>query len=57
MSRQLTVKFRKDLKAEMVSVFEEKTQGLSVELQKILLNDIVTAFGNRLIVFKLGNLK
>lgn len=57
MSQQLTVKFRKDLKAEMVSVFKEKTQGLSVELQKILLNDIVTAFGNRLIAFKLGNLK
>jgi len=57
LSQQLTLKFRKDLKAEMVSVFEEKTQGLSVELQKILLNDIVTAFGNRLIEFKLGNLK
>ena len=51
MSQQLGVKGRKELKVEMATVFGEKIKGLSVELQEILLDDMVTAFENRLIVF------
>ena len=36
----------------MASVFREDTKGLSVELQETLLDDMVTAFENRLVVFK-----
>ena len=36
----------------MATIFGEKIKGLSVELQEILLDDMVTAFENRLIVFK-----
>ena len=52
MNQQLTVKGRKELEAKMATVFGEKIKGLSVELQEILLDDMVTAFENRLIVFK-----
>jgi hypothetical protein len=52
MNQQLDVKGRKELEAQMATVFGEKIKGLSVELQDILLDDIVTAFENRLIVFK-----
>ena len=52
MNQQLSVKGRKKLEAKMATVFDEKIKGLSVELQKILLDDMVTAFENRLIVFK-----
>jgi hypothetical protein len=49
---QLEVKGRKELEAQMATVFGEKIKGLSVELREILLDDIVTAFESRLIVFK-----
>ena len=52
MNQQLEVKGRKELEAKIATVFGEKIKGLSVELQEILLDDIVTAFENRLIVFK-----
>ena len=52
MNQQLTVKSRKDLKAKMATGFGEKIKGLSTELQEILLDDMVTAFESRLIVFK-----
>ena len=52
MNQQLTVKSRKDLKAKMATVFGEKIKGLSTELQEILLDDMVTAFEDRLVVFK-----
>ena len=52
MNQQLAVKGRKELEAKMATVFGEKIKGLSVELQEILLDDMVTAFENRLIVFK-----
>ena len=52
MNQQLAVKGRKELEGKMVTVFGEKIKGLSVELQEILLDDMVTAFENRLIVFK-----
>jgi hypothetical protein len=52
LNQQLEVKGRKELEAQMATVFGEKIKRLSVELQEILLDDIVTAFENRLIVFK-----
>ena len=52
MNQQLTLKCRKELETQMATVFGEKIKGLSVELQEILLDDMVTAFENRLIVFK-----
>jgi hypothetical protein len=55
LSKQLSVKGRKKLEAKMATVFSEKIKGLSVELQKILLDDMATAFENRLIVFKHAN--
>lgn len=50
MNQQLAVKGRKELEAKMATVFGEKIKGLSLELQEILLDDMVTAFENRLIV-------
>ena len=48
----MAVKGRKELEAKMAMVFGEKIKGLSCELQEILLDDMVTAFENRLIAFK-----
>lgn len=52
MNQQLAVKERKELEAKMATGFGEKIKGFTVELQKMLLDDMVTAFENRLIVFK-----
>ena len=49
---QFAIKNRKELQVKMASVFLEETKGLPVELQEVLLDDMVTAFENRLIVFK-----
>jgi hypothetical protein len=43
---------RKDLRLKMESVFGEKIQMLPTEMQGILLDDLVTAFENRLNVLK-----
>ena len=48
MKQQVAFKCRKELEAKMASVFGEKIQELSTDLQKILLDDMVTAFENRL---------
>jgi len=48
LKQQVTFKSRKELEAKMASVFGEKIKELSTELQKILLDDMVTAFENRL---------
>jgi hypothetical protein len=42
------MKSRKELQRKMLAVFGEEIQILSAELQKILLDDLVTAFENRL---------
>lgn len=47
MKQQVAFKSRKELEAKMASVFGEKINGLSTDLQKILLDDMVTAFENR----------
>lgn len=52
MTQQLATKKREELQNKMASVFREETKWLPVELQETLLDDVVTAFENRLIVFK-----
>jgi hypothetical protein len=54
---QIAVKSRKELEAKMATVFGEKIKGLSTELQRILLDDMVTAFENRLNVLNRANVK
>jgi hypothetical protein len=46
--QQVTIKARKELETKMAAVFGEKIKNLSTELQRILLDDMVTAFENRL---------
>lgn len=48
MKQQVTIKARKELETKMAAVFGEKIKILSTELQRILLDDMVTAFENRL---------
>jgi hypothetical protein len=48
MTQQITNKDRKELEMEMSKIFSKKISGLSTELQEILLDDMVTAFENRL---------
>ncbi|MDI6691069.1 MAG: hypothetical protein QME50_04265 [Candidatus Bathyarchaeota archaeon] len=57
MKQNLTLKQRKDLEAKMAKVLKENIKGLSAELQKILLDDIVTAFQNRINVLKRAQAK
>ena len=57
MKRETTLKSRRALEAKMASVFGEKLKELSTELQKILLDDMVTAFENRLKVLNRADLK
>ena len=46
--KQIADKDRKQLEAKLANVFQEKINGLSTELREILLDDMVTAFENRL---------
>lgn len=57
MKQQITQKGRKELEAKMAKVFDPKITGLSTELQKILLDDMVTAFENRLNVLNAAQVK
>jgi hypothetical protein len=57
MKQQVAFKSRKELEAKMATIFGEKIKQLSTELQKILLDDMVTAFENRLNVLNLANAK
>jgi hypothetical protein len=50
MKSQTATKRRKELKLKMKTVFNDKIQTLSKDLQNILLDDLVTAFENRLTV-------
>jgi hypothetical protein len=43
-----TLKQRKELETKLSKVFKENVKGLSTELQGILLDDLVTAFQNRI---------
>jgi hypothetical protein len=48
MKQQNTIKSRKELKGRFVAVFGEKIGELSTDLQEILIDDMATAFENRL---------
>ena len=48
MKQHITNKDRKELEMEMSKIFSKKISGLTTELQEILLDDMVTAFENRL---------
>jgi hypothetical protein len=48
LKQNITFKQRKKLEAKMSKVFKENIKGLSTELQKILVDDLVTAFQNRI---------
>ena len=48
MKHNITFKQRKELETKMAKVFKENVKGLSTELQKILVDDLVTAFQNRI---------
>jgi hypothetical protein len=45
---QIADKDRKELEAKLADVFDGKINNLSTELREILLDDMVTAFENRL---------
>ena len=55
--QQVVIGSRKELEAKMRMVFGEKIKTLSTELQRILLDDMVTAFENRLNVLNRANMK
>jgi hypothetical protein len=57
MKQEITIKNRKELETKMATVFGEKIKELSTELQRILLDDMVTAFENRLNVLNRVNVK
>jgi hypothetical protein len=48
MQHEMTIKQRRELEAKMAKVFKENMKGISAELQKIMLDDLVTAFQNRI---------
>ncbi len=48
MTKSLTLKERRELQSKMAKVFNGNIKLLSTELQKILLDDLVTAFQNRI---------
>ena len=57
MKQRITNKGRKELEGKMATIFMEKINGLSTELQEILLDDMVTAFENRLNVLNTAHAK
>ncbi len=57
MKQQANLRSRKELEAKMASVFGERIKKLSTELQKILIDDMVTAFENRLNMLNRANIK
>ena len=46
--KQIADKDRKEIEAKLANAFDEEINGLSTELREILLDDMVTAFKNRL---------
>ena len=46
--KQIVDKDRKEIEAKLANAFDEEINGLSTELREILLDDMVTAFENRL---------
>jgi hypothetical protein len=52
MKSQTTQKSRRELKKKMNAVFGKEIQNLPADLQTVLLDDLVTAFENRLRIFE-----
>jgi len=48
LKQTITFKQRKELEAKMSKALHTNTKGLSAELQRILVDDMVTAFQNRI---------
>ncbi|HXX88462.1 MAG TPA: hypothetical protein VEH86_08465 [Candidatus Acidoferrum sp.] len=48
MKNNISLKQRKILEGKMAKVFQENIDELSTELQRILLDDLVTAFQSRM---------
>ena len=57
MKHEITDKDRKELETKMAAIFGENIKGLSTELKEILLDDMVTAFKNRLNVLNIAQAK
>ena len=57
LKQRLNIKERKELQSRMSKVFTTNISGLSTELQKILLDDLVTAFQNRINVLNRAQAK
>jgi hypothetical protein len=55
--KEIDNKDRKELEAKLASAFQDKINGLSTELREILLDDMVTAFENRLNVLNTACIK
>ena len=55
--KQIAEKDRKELEAKLENVFQEKICELPTELREILLDDMVTAFENRLNVLNQASRK
>ncbi|NWG11750.1 hypothetical protein HXY33_08425 [Candidatus Bathyarchaeota archaeon] len=48
MTQKLTIKQRKELETKLARALKQSMKHLSTELQKIMLDDLVTAFQNRI---------
>ncbi|NWF87719.1 hypothetical protein HXY32_07945 [Candidatus Bathyarchaeota archaeon] len=48
MTQKLTIKQRKELESKLAKALKQSIKPFSTELQKILLDDLVTAFQNRI---------
>jgi hypothetical protein len=46
--KQIPNKDRKEIETKLANVFQSEIDGLTTELRKILIDDMVTAFENRL---------
>jgi hypothetical protein len=46
--KQIPGKDRKEIESKLANVFQSEINGLTTELREILLDDLVTAFENRL---------
>ncbi len=57
MKQTITFKQRKELEAKMSKVLRTNIKGLSAELQRILVDDMATAFQNRINVLNKAQAK
>lgn len=57
MKGNITNKVRRELETKMAMILQENIQCLSTDLQEILVDDMVTAFENRLNVLNVALIK